>query len=182
MAAAAFEYKNKFKELGIHVFSSNYALYGDMSNRVYRILKNYTPEVEVYSIDECFLHFNNFSTQPLDECGKQIRREILQKTLLPTCVGIAPTKALAKAANHIAKKFPQLEGVYLIDTDEKRLKALQWLNIEDVWGIGRRMSKKLKSKGVHKAIDFTELSDEYIRRQFSVVGLRLKKELEGISV
>jgi len=182
MAAAAFECKNKFKELGVHVFSSNYALYGDMSNRVYRILKNYTPEIEVYSIDECFLHFNNFSTQPLDECGKQIRREILQKTLLPTCIGIAPTKALAKAANHIAKKFPQLEGVYLIDTDEKRLKALQWLNIEDVWGIGRRMSKKLKSKGVHKAIQFTELPDEYVRRQFSVVGLRLKKELEGISV
>ena len=159
MAAAAFEYKSKFKELGVHVFSSNYALYGDMSNRVYRILQNYTPEIEVYSIDECFLHFNNFYTQPLDECGKQIRQEILQKTLLPTCVGIAPTKALAKAANHIAKKFPQLEGVYLIDTEEKRIKALQWLNIEDVWGIGRRMSKKLKNKGVHKAIEFTELPD-----------------------
>ncbi len=182
MGAPAFEFKNKFSELGIHVFSSNYALYGDMSNRVYRILQNYTPNVEIYSIDECFLHFNNFSAQPLDQYCKKIRQEILQKTLLPTCIGIASTKALAKAANHIAKKFPQLQGVYLIDTDEKRIKALQWLNIEDVWGIGRRMSKKLKSKGVHKAIQFTKLPDEYVRKQFSVVGLRLKKELEGISV
>lgn len=105
MAAAAFEYKNKFKELGVHVFSSNYALYGDMSNRVYRILKNYTPEVEVYSIDECFLHFNNFSTQPLDECGKQIRREILQKTLLPTCIGIAP-KGISKSCKSYRKEIP----------------------------------------------------------------------------
>lgn len=182
MGAPAFEYQNKFKELGIHIFSSNYALYGDMSNRVYRILQNYTPEIEVYSIDECFLHFNNFSTGSLDQYGKKIRQDILQKTLLPTCIGIAPTKALAKVANHIAKKFLQLDGVYLIDTEEKRLKALRWLNIEDVWGIGRRMSKKLKSKGVHKAIQFTELPDEYVRRQFSVVALRLKKELEGISV
>ena len=182
MGAPAFEYQKKFQELGIKVFSSNYALYGDMSNRVYRILQNYTPDVEIYSIDECFLHFNNFADISLDEYGKKIRKEVLQKTLIPTCVGIAPTKALAKVANHIAKKFPQLEGVYLIDTDEKRIKALKWLNIEDVWGIGRRMSKRLKAKGVNKAIQFTELPDEYVRKEFSVVALRLKKELEGISV
>src|SRR5690606_40035919 len=103
---------------------------------------------------------------------KKLRQEVLQKTLIPTCVGIAPTKALAKVANHIAKKFPELEGVYLMDTDEKRIKALKWLNIEDVWGIGRRMSKRLKAKGVNKAIQFTELSDEYVRKEFSVVGLR----------
>ncbi|SEH76755.1 DNA polymerase V [Paenimyroides aquimaris] len=182
MGAAAFEYQKKFQESGIKVFSSNYALYGDMSNRVYRILQNYTPDIEIYSIDECFLHFNNFTDNPLDKYCKKLRQEVLQKTLIPTCVGIAPTKALAKVANHIAKKFPELEGVYLMDTDEKRIKALKWLNIEDVWGIGRRMSKRLKAKGVNKAIQFTELSDEYVRKEFSVVGLRLKKELEGISV
>src|SRR5690606_12795679 len=103
MGAPAFEYKKKFQELGIQVFSSNYALYGDMSNRVFRILQNYTPDVEVYSIDECFLYFKNFSTKPLDEYCKALRKEVLQKTLIPTCVGIAPTKALAKIANHIAK-------------------------------------------------------------------------------
>lgn len=182
MGAPAFEYKKKFQELNIHVFSSNYALYGDMSNRVYRILQNHSPDIEVYSIDECFLYLQNFSNQSLNDWGIKLRQEILQKTLIPTCVGIAPTKALAKVANHIAKKFPQLTGVYLINSDEKRIKALQWLNIEDVWGIGRRMSKKLKSKGVHKAIQFTELPDEYVRKEFSVVGLRLKKELEGISI
>ena len=182
MGAVAFEYQKKFQELGIKVFSSNYALYGDMSNRVYRILQNYTPDVEIYSIDECFLHFHNFANISLDEYGQKIRQEILQKTLIPTCVGIAPTKALAKVANHIAKKFSQLEGVYLMDTDEKRIKALRWLNIEDVWGIGRQISKRLKAKGINKAIQFTELSDEYVRKEFSVVGLRLKKELEGISV
>lgn len=182
MGAPAFEYQKKFQELGIQVFSSNYALYGDMSNRVYRILQNYSPEIEIYSIDECFLHFNNFSTQPLHEYCKKLRFDILQQTLLPTCIGIAPTKALAKVANHIAKKFPQLEGVYSIDSNEKRLKALQWLNIEDVWGIGRRMAKRLKNKNVHKAIQFIQLPDEYIRKEFSVVGLRLKKELEGVSV
>ena len=182
MGAPAFEYQKKFQELGIQVFSSNYALYGDMSNRVCRILLNYTPDIEIYSIDECFLHFNNFSTQPLHEYCKKLRFDILQQTLLPTCIGIAPTKALAKVANHIAKKFPQLEGVYSIDSNEKRLKALQWLNIEDVWGIGRRMAKRLKNKNVHKAIQFIQLPDEYIRKEFSVVALRLKKELEGVSV
>lgn len=182
MGAPAFEYQKKFHDLGIKVYSSNYPLYGDMSNRVYRILQNYTPDIEVYSIDECFLYFNNFLNQPLSNYCKQLRAEVLKNTLIPTCVGIAPTKALAKVANRIAKKFPQLEGVYIINSDEKRIKALKWLDIEDVWGIGRRFAKRLKAKGVHKAIDFVALSDEYIRKEFSVVGLRLKKELEGISV
>ena len=81
-------------------------------------------------------------------------------------------------ANRIAKKYPQLEGVYAIDSEEKRIKALRWLDIEDVWGIGRQFAKKLKAKGVNKALDFTLLPDEYVRKEFSVVGLRLKKELE----
>src|SRR5690606_39300482 len=111
---------------------SNYALYGDMSNRVYRILQNYTPDVCSSDLDECFLHFNNFADKPLDKYCKKLRQEVLQKTLIPTCVGIAQTKALAKVANHIAKKFPELEGVYLMDTDEKRIKALRWLDRKSV--------------------------------------------------
>ncbi|HZH69115.1 MAG TPA: Y-family DNA polymerase [Flavobacteriaceae bacterium] len=182
MGAPAFEYENKFKEWDVKVFSSNYSLYGDMSNRIYRILQNYTPDIEVYSIDECFLKFNHLPHISLDDYARKMRSEVLKKTLIPTCVGIAPTKALAKVANRIAKKFPQLGAVFLIDTEEKRIKALKWLEIEDVWGIGRRMSKRLKDKGIRKAIQFTELSDEYVRREFSVTGLRLKKELEGISV
>jgi len=182
MGAPAFEFRNLFQEKGIHVFSSNYALYGDMSNRVYTILKKYAPDIEVYSIDECFLKFKGFENFDLTAYSLNIRKDILKCTLIPTCVGVAPTKALAKVANRIAKKFPQLNGVYCIDSQEKRIKALKWLDIEDVWGIGRQFAKKLKAKGVHKAIQFTELSDDYVRKEFSVVGLRLKKELEGISV
>lgn len=182
MGAPAFEYEKKFQESGIKVFSSNYALYGDMSNRVYCILQNYTPDIEIYSIDECFLKFNHLLNTSLSTYAKQLRHEVLQKTLIPTCIGIAPTKTLAKAANHIAKKFPELEGVYYMDTDEKRIKALKWLNIEDVWGIGRKISKRLQAKGIKKAIDFTQLSDAYLKKEFSVVALRLKKELEGISI
>jgi|SRR5690554_55705 len=182
MGAPAFEYRKVFKESNIQVFSSNYALYGDMSNRVTTILKRYSPDIEIYSIDESFLKFTGFENYNLTEYCLKIRTELLQNTLIPTCIGIAPTKALAKVANRIAKKFPELNGVYAIDTDEKRIKALKWLNIEDVWGIGRQFAKKLKAKGVNKAYQFTQLPDEYVRKEFSVVGLRLKKELEGISV
>lgn len=181
MGVAAFEYKAIFAAKNIHVFSSNYALYGDMSNRVIAILKKYTPDLEVYSIDESFLHFKGFENFDLIEYGKRIRKEVAQNTLIPTCIGFGPTKALSKLANRIAKKFPELEGVYAIDTEEKRIKALRWTNIEDVWGIGRQFAKKLKAKGVLKAIDFTQLTDAYVQKEFSVVGLRLKKELEGIS-
>ena len=181
MGAPAFEYKQLFLQNQVQVFSSNYALYGDMSNRVTKILRKYTPDLEVYSIDESFLQFKGFENYDLIEYGKLIREDVLKSTLIPTCIGIAPTKALTKVANRIAKKYPQFNGVYAIDTDEKRIKALRWLDIEDVWGIGRQFAKKLKAKGVNKALDFTLLPDEYVRKEFSVVGLRLKKELEGIS-
>lgn len=181
MGAPAFEYKQLFLQNQVQVFSSNYALYGDMSNRVTKILRKYTPDLEVYSIDESFLQFKGFENYDLIEYGKLIREDVLKSTLIPTCIGIAPTKALTKVANRIAKKYPQFNGVYAIDTDEKRIKALRWLDIEDVWGIGRQFAKKLKAKGVNKALDFTLLPDEYVRKEFTVVGLRLKKELEGIS-
>lgn len=181
MGAPAFKYKNLFKEHQVQVFSSNYALYGDMSNRVTRILRKYTPDLEIYSIDESFLEFKGFENIDLVSYAKEIRKDVLKNTLIPTCIGIAPTKALTKVANRIAKKFPQLEWVYAIDTEEKRVKALKWLDIEDVWGIGKQFAKKLKAKGVNKAYDFTLLPDEYVRKEFTVVGLRLKKELEGIS-
>lgn len=181
MGAPAFEYKQLFLQNQVQVFSSNYALYGDMSNRVTKILRKYTPDLEVYSIDESFLQFKGFDNYDLIEYGKGIREDVLKNTLIPTCIGIAPTKALTKVANRIAKKYSQFNGVYAIDTDEKRIKALRWLDIEDVWGIGRQFAKKLKAKGVNKALDFTLLPDEYVRKEFTVVGLRLKKELEGIS-
>ena len=183
MGAPAHQYQKMFDKNRIEVFSSNYQLYADMSNRVMKILSTYSPDQEIYSIDECFLKFEGFERYDLTNYGQEIKTKILQCTKLPVCVGIAPTKALAKLANHIAKKFPQFhQGVYTIKTEEQIFKALKWADIEEVWGIGRRFSKRLRMIGVHKALDFVNLEDEYIRKEFSVVGLRLKKELLGESV
>jgi DNA polymerase V len=133
MGAPAFKYEDFFKANKVHVFSSNYPLYGDMSSRVMNILKQFTPDVEVYSIDEAFLQFKGFENYDLNAYGLQIKQRVLKWTGIPTCVGIAPTKALSKVANKIARKFPrQTNGVYVIDSEEKRLKALKWLKLEDV--------------------------------------------------
>lgn len=180
MGAPAFKFKNEIAKHGIHVFSSNYALYGDMSNRVMNILKTYSPNIEVYSIDEAFLKLDGFDYHNLNDYAKEIHKKVKQWTGIPICVGIAPTKSLSKLANRIAKKYPkETGGVYIIDSEEKRIKALKWLNIEDVWGIGRQLSKKLQIIGIKKAYQFTEMSDEKVRRYLSVVELRLKMDLEG---
>jgi DNA polymerase V len=182
MGAPAFKYKQFFKEHNIHVLSSNYPLYGDMSSRVMSILGQFTPDVEVYSIDEAFLQFKGFENYDFILYGNKIRQRILKWTGIPTCVGIAPTKALSKVANKIARKFPkQTNGVFVIDSDEKRIKALKWIKIEDVWGIGHGLQKRLKVKNIKTAYDFIQLSDEWIRRNFSITEWKLKKELEGIS-
>ncbi|MFV0217171.1 Y-family DNA polymerase [Empedobacter falsenii] len=183
MGAPAFEYENIFRLKGVKVFSSNYALYADMSNRVTTVIKKYCPDIEVYSIDESFLFFKGFEKYDLTEYAQKIKQEIYQITKIPVCIGIAPTKALAKVANRIAKKFPNHHnGVYFIDSNDKIEKALKWLKCEDIWGIGRRLAKRLSYVGCKNAYDFTLLEDEYIRRNFSIVELRLKKELLGESV
>jgi len=183
MGAVAFKYQNIFKKHNISVFSSNYALYADMSNRVMRILHQFTPEMEIYSIDEAFLNFSGFESLNLEEYSLQIIKKVNQWTKIPISIGIAPTKALTKIANKIAKKFPdRTKNTYTIDTEEKRIKALKWTKIEDVWGIGRQFSKKLKALNVKTAYDFTQLSDSFVKKEFSIVGLRLKHELQGKSV
>ncbi|MFN3755399.1 MAG: Y-family DNA polymerase [Flavobacterium sp.] len=180
MGAVAFQYRKQFEEHNIHVFSSNYALYGDMSQRVMNILGQFTPEVEVYSIDEAFLKFNGFEHYDLQAYGVEMRKRVQKWTGIPISVGFAPTKALSKVANKIAKKFPEkTNGSHVIDSEEKRIKALKWTKIEDVWGIGHQHAKRLKALNVHTAYDFTQLPDEWVRKQMSVVGLRLKHELEG---
>lgn len=179
MGAPAFKYKSFFKEHQVQVFSSNYPLYGDMSSRVMSILKQFSPNVEVYSIDEAFMLLN--SKDDVNTLGHNIRDRILQWTGLPTCVGIAPTKALSKVANKIARKFPkETGGVFVIDSDEKRIKALKWTKIKDVWGIGRRLEKRLSQQNIITAYDFSQLSDSWVKTQFSITELNLKKDLEGI--
>jgi len=182
MGAPIFKWEAFCKTNGINVLSSNYPLYGDMSSRVMSILKQFTPDVELYSIDESFLEFKNFKADyNYDDYGNQIRNRILKWTGIPTCVGIAPTKALSKVANKVARKFPkQTNGVYIIDSEEKRVKALKWIKIEDVWGIGRGLTKRLKAKNCKTAFDFVHLSDDWVRKNFGTTGFKLKKELEGI--
>lgn len=180
MAAAAFQYEKIFEENNIHVFSSNYALYADMSSRVMNILSASVPEIEIYSIDEAFLRFDGFNNIDLREYGTTLKRKVQKYTGIPISIGIAETKALSKVANKISKKFAeQTGGVYVINSEEKRIKALKWLKIGDVWGIGRQHSQKLAYYGVKTAYDFTQLSDSFVRREFTVVGLRLKRDLEG---
>ena len=139
-----------------------------------RILEQFTPEVEVYSIDEAFLHFQGFDNYDLNSYGGSIRKRILKWTGIPTCVGIAPTKALAKVANKIARKFPkETGGVYVIDTEAKRLKALKWTPIEKVWGIGHALHKHLAQKQCKTAFDFVQLPDLWVRQSFSITEWKL---------
>lgn len=181
MGAPAFKYEAFFKENGVYVFSSNYPLYGDMSNRVMSILKKYTPDIEIYSIDEAFLQFRGFDNYDLNHYGLKIRQHITKWTGIPTSIGIAPTKALSKVANKIARKFPnKTQNVYIIDSEELRIKALKWLKIEDVWGIGYRLQKRLKNKGCYTAFDFTQLPSQWIRKNLSITEWHLQQDLLGI--
>jgi len=181
MGAPAFKFQNVFKANQVRVFSSNYALYGDMSARVMNLLAEFTPEIEVYSIDESFLKFTGFERFfDLHQHAQKMKKQVEQGTGIPISIGIAPTKALAKVANRIAKKFPErTQGIYIMHTEQQRIKALKWLKIEDVWGIGRQHSIRLQKQQILTAYHFTQVNDYWVRKQMSIVGLRLKKELEG---
>ena len=182
MGAPAHQYNSFFNQHKVKVFSSNYPLYGDMSRRVMDVLKQFTPLVEVYSIDEAFLQFEGFEHYNLEEYAREIKKRVRKWTGMPVSIGLGPSKALAKVANRVAKKFADCTGgVYVIDSEEKRVKALKWLAIGDVWGIGHRHNKRLVLRQVHTAYDFTQLPDAWVRKEMSVVGLRLKYDLLGKS-
>ena len=175
-----YQIKRLIDEAGVVAFSSNYTLYGDMSARVMTILSRYVPDVEVYSIDEAFLDFNGFEKHyDLKEYGEEIVRTVKRNTKLPISLGIAPTKTLAKMGSKFAKQYRGYRGACLIDTDEKREKALQLFPIEDIWGIGYRNARKLKAQGVHTAADFAQLPRATVRKLFTVTGERTWLELHG---
>lgn len=184
MGAPEFKVTDLLKQHNVKVFSSNYSLYGDLSYRVMKILEHFTPCVEVYSIDEAFMNFEGMQIDNFHDYGLQIKNRVKKWTSIPTSIGFAPSKALSKVANKIARKFPEhTNGVYVIDTDEKRIKALKWTKIDDIWGIGARLSKKMKTKNILRAYDFVQPYNEaFIKKEMGVVGLRLKYELEGKSV
>lgn len=184
MGAPEFKYRELLKQHNVIVFSSNYPLYGDLSQRVMKILESYCPSVEIYSIDEAFLDFRGMSIDNFNDYGIQIKKTIQKWVSIPTSIGFAPSKALSKIANKIARKFPEhTKGVYIIDTEEKRIKALKWTKIDDIWGIGFRLSKKMKAKNILTAFDFVQPYNEvFIKKEMGITGLRLKYELEGKSV
>jgi DNA polymerase V len=180
--APIFKWEQFCKEKGITILSSNYPLYGDMSARVMNILADFSPEVEVYSIDESFLKLDGFENYNLYEYGTKMRSRVLKWTGIPTCVGIAPTKALCKIANKIARSnLKQSKGICIIDSEENRIKALKWTKIGNVWGIGSRLKKRLQEKGCVTAWDFVQLPSDWVLKNFSIVEWRLQKDLQGIS-
>ncbi len=180
MGAPAFKYKEIIEENNVHVFSANFPLYGDMSSRVMSILATFCPMQEIYSIDECFLDLSGFDVD-LKEYGLQMKERVYKWTGLPISIGIAPTKSLCKVATRVAKKFPkETNSVHVIDSEELRIKALKWLEIGEVWGIGRQYTKKLLAKNIKNAYQFTCMGDDWVKKHMSIVGLRLKHDLQGI--
>jgi len=179
MGEPAYKLKELIESNRVAVFSSNYVLYGDMSHRVMCIIGTFVPDMEIYSIDEAFLHFDGFENIDLNGLGNKLVRTVIKSTGIPVSLGIAPTKTLAKVANKFAKKYKQYNGVCIMDTDEKREKALKLTPIADVWGIGRQYSKKLQYHSINTAWDFTLRSKAWVRQHMGVVGERTWLELRG---
>ncbi|POP52609.1 Y-family DNA polymerase [Zhongshania marina] len=162
----------------VAVFSSNYPLYGDMSSRVMSILREYSPQVEVYSIDEMFLELEGMN-EDLTPFGQTIKKRIWKETRLPVCVGFGSTKTLAKVANHGAKKIPALNGVCWIQRDDQRQWLLQRMPVNKVWGIGSRIQRKLNELDINTAWDLATADARRLRRRFSVNLERTIAELNG---
>ena len=182
MGTPLYQVRDFLEQHGVAVFSSNYNLYGDMSRRVMLLLSEYTTDLTQYSIDEAFLDLSGMEEgEALRTYGKKIVRRIGRGTGIPVTMGIAPTKTLAKVASRYGKKYKGYEGVCMIDTEGKRIKALQQFDIGDVWGIGHRNVAKLNYYGVKTALDFVQRPESWVRKLMTVTGVRTWKELQGES-
>jgi DNA polymerase V len=181
MGAPWFKFKDLAKQHGIVAYSSNYALYADMSNRVMSILRQYSPDQEVYSIDESFLDLTAFKSRDLLQYGQSMRQQILQWTGLPVCVGIGPTKTLAKLANHIAKKQSQFNSVCNLNAlaEDEVNRLFSEIDVGEVWGVGRKLAPKLQELGIHSVLDLKRANPERLRKLFSVVMEKTIRELNG---
>jgi len=179
MGVPYFKVRDLLKRYDVQVFSSNYELYGDMSARVMAVLSQFSPDVEIYSIDEAFLGLDGFEGWDLGAHARDLRATVNRWTGIPVSVGIAPTKTLAKLAAGRAKKDPALGGVAILTGRAEVEAALAATEVGDVWGIGRRWSKRLKALGVHSALDFTRQSEHWVRKNMGVTGARTQVELLG---
>lgn len=176
MGAPYFKIREEIKKHNIAVFSSHYTLYGDISARVMTNLARFTPEVEVYSIDECFLGLSGFDN--LQDYGAEIRETVINNTGIPISVGIAPTKVLAKVANKTSKKH---NGVMVLETEQQINDALAEYSVEDLWGVGRQFAHKLIKDGIETAAQFRALPVEWVQTHMTIVGVRTWRELWGES-
>ena len=194
-----YQVKEKLEAEGVAIFSSNYTLYGSLSNRVMSMLSHYSPHIDQYSIDESFFEvdqsmaerffqdnqkendtfLNNESL--LHQYGARISADVLRAVGIPISIGIAETKTLAKIGSKFAKKYKGYQGCCLIDTDERRHKALSLFPIEDVWGIGRQISRKLDYMGIRTAAQFADKKESWVRSHFNITTVRTWKELNGES-
>ncbi|WP_236638768.1 Y-family DNA polymerase [Leeuwenhoekiella aestuarii] len=182
MFEPVFKIKKLLIENKVEFFSSNYTLYGEMSQRVMNTLKLFSPQVEIYSIDESFIDLANMRFVNLNAHGHQIKNTVLQHTGLPVGVGIAPTKVLAKLANSMSKKIMGYDHVCVLDTTDKCIKALKKAELKNVWGIGKQHRKRLNNQGIFSAYEFAyEVSLEWVRKNMTVVGERIWRELRGES-
>ncbi len=181
MGTPEFKCRPLLKQHEVVVFSSNFALYGDMSTRVMMTLAALVPEIEVYSIDEAFLDMSGFARFDLTEYGRLIRRTVRQHTGIPVCVGMAPTKTLAKIANRLAKKNLHYQGVCVLKSHAEIQAALEHTRVEDIWGIGRQLSKLLQAKQIESAADLAAAPATWVRKHLHIVGARIQAELQGIS-
>ncbi len=182
MGAPFYKMKDFLERNKVAVFSSNYTLYGDMSRRVMMLLDHFAPGLTQYSIDEAFIDLSGFGEgEALSSYGRQIVRSVSRGTGIPITLGIAPTKTLAKVASRYGKRFKGYKGCCLIDTEDKRVKAIKGISVADVWGIGRHTAQKLEYYGIHTAWDFTQKSESWVRRVLTVTGVRTWRELRGES-
>lgn len=178
-----FKVKHLLEQNNVVIRSSNYELYADLSDKMMNIIARFCDTQHIYSIDESFLHFDGYTSLIKDwhEYGHTIRRTVWRETKLPVGVGFGPTPTLAKAANHAAKKLSGFNGVAVINSEQTRQAILQRMSCEDVWGIGRRLAKKLKIMNIHTAWDLAQQNPRAMRRAFSVVVERTVSELNGIT-
>ncbi len=179
MGEPYFKVKNIVKKNQVFIFSSNYALYGDLSRRVMKTLKSFSDKIEIYSIDEAFLDLSHVAEKDIENFGKEIRARILKWTGIPTSVGIANTKTLSKVANHIAKK--NKTGVVFLNKNTDIDDKLKYFSISDVWGVGRQLSKLYIKNGIDTAYKLKNISNSWVKKSTNVLGAKTVMELRGVS-
>ena len=180
MGTPFFQIRHLVDEGRLKAYSSNYALYGDLSDRVMSILADSVPKIEVYSIDEAYLHLEGMPDERIPVLCSELVVRIRKWVGIPVSVGVAPTKTLAKISSHFAKRHKGYKGVCMMDTEEKRIKALKLTPIDEVWGVGRKLVPKMRDWGIATAYDFVQRPEEWVSSRLGVNGLRTWKELQGV--